>query len=687
MRNNQFKKMNLMKKNLHFLRKVFATLSFVVFITNCSFSQSAPKWSVDGNVATSSDFLGTTNNEDLVFKTNNTTAFKIKANGNIILKSLEGLGNGLVTIDNNGKLIHTAFTGDVNQVLLGDGTFGALPSGLWTTGTGGKIYYNGGKVGIGTATPNFKLDVDGDVRITQNLYLQGELVISDKIQTPKQMRAGSIVVDSLLMDSTKAVYGVTNFKDDVKLASKLFVNGNALINGTATVNGDFKTMGSLIFSGDKKISYTPGSGGTPSIFSFGFASKPPSPCYSPPTTPTGTSIYQFAGLLESYDNITASTNVMTMGFDGANGIIDLSGPASKLFINKNCGHDVEINTGTLGGNVIIGGGNGGNIDLLGGTNGDMRIGYGTSIGTISIASGANSGNVNISNGIASKTGIGTATPTAKLEVFNDDGTPMTACISRQQSSSVIRRMVFEPKLNGGDYNYLTQPGDMGMFWNDGTPEGSANSQGFVLGRWGGAGSDYPFCGLRMTKEGFIGIGTAIPTAMVDINNGEYTGGPGTRSPIGLKVTSTYSSDPDHAVGIQSQMGDNLNKAFSAGKTDGSSYTENFVVYADGYVFARDIRVTLQSPFPHPDYVFEKNYKLKSLEEIESYIKQNGHLPNIPSACEVKENNGINLGEMSEKQLEKIEELTLYIIDLNKKLNELTEVVEIQNQKILTLENK
>jgi hypothetical protein len=48
----------------------------------------------------------------------------------------------------------------------------------------------------------------------------------------------------------------------------------------------------------------------------------------------------------------------------------------------------------------------------------------------------------------------------------------------------------------------------------------------------------------------------------------------------------------------------------------------------------DIKVTLDN-FLHPDFVFEKNYNLKSLQEIETYIKQNGHLPNIPSTCEVK----------------------------------------------------
>ncbi|WP_420574141.1 hypothetical protein [Kordia sp.] len=70
-----------------------------------------------------------------------------------------------------------------------------------------------------------------------------------------------------------------------------------------------------------------------------------------------------------------------------------------------------------------------------------------------------------------------------------------------------------------------------------------------------------------------------------------------------------------------------------------------------------------------DYVFKSDYNLKPLEEVEAFINTNGHLPNVPSATEV-EKEGVNLGEMDAKLLEKIEELTLYVIELKKEINEL-----------------
>lgn len=77
-----------------------------------------------------------------------------------------------------------------------------------------------------------------------------------------------------------------------------------------------------------------------------------------------------------------------------------------------------------------------------------------------------------------------------------------------------------------------------------------------------------------------------------------------------------------------------------------------------------------------DFVFEKSYTLPTLEEVEEHIKKNGHLKDIPSATEV-ETNGIELGEMNKKLLQKVEELTLYVIQLNKELKE----VKVQlNQK-------
>ena len=67
-----------------------------------------------------------------------------------------------------------------------------------------------------------------------------------------------------------------------------------------------------------------------------------------------------------------------------------------------------------------------------------------------------------------------------------------------------------------------------------------------------------------------------------------------------------------------------------------------------------------------DFVFEDDYKLKSLQEVEEYIQTNGHLPDVPSASEVAAN-GVSVGEMQSKLLQKIEELTLYVIELEKRL--------------------
>lgn len=90
----------------------------------------------------------------------------------------------------------------------------------------------------------------------------------------------------------------------------------------------------------------------------------------------------------------------------------------------------------------------------------------------------------------------------------------------------------------------------------------------------------------------------------------------------------------------------------------------------------------------PDFVFKKDYFLKSLEEVELHIKEKGHLPNIPSAKEISIN-GINVAEMDAKLLEKIEELTLYSIEQNKQIKKLQEEnseLKKQSEKIEKLES-
>lgn len=99
-----------------------------------------------------------------------------------------------------------------------------------------------------------------------------------------------------------------------------------------------------------------------------------------------------------------------------------------------------------------------------------------------------------------------------------------------------------------------------------------------------------------------------------------------------------------------------------------SETEDvFRVYGNGNVWATEVNIALKTDFP--DYVFEKSYYLRSLSEVEKFINSYKHLPDVPSAEEVKET-GINVGEMNTILLRKIEELTLYMIELKKENEEM-----------------
>ena len=87
---------------------------------------------------------------------------------------------------------------------------------------------------------------------------------------------------------------------------------------------------------------------------------------------------------------------------------------------------------------------------------------------------------------------------------------------------------------------------------------------------------------------------------------------------------------------------------------------------DGTIRAKEIIVTLEG---WSDYVFSPDYKLTGLYELESYVKEYRHLPGVPSESEVLED-GVRLGEMNAVLLEKVEELTLYVIELQKQIDDL-----------------
>lgn len=98
---------------------------------------------------------------------------------------------------------------------------------------------------------------------------------------------------------------------------------------------------------------------------------------------------------------------------------------------------------------------------------------------------------------------------------------------------------------------------------------------------------------------------------------------------------------------------------------------------NGTITAKEIKVTMNG---WSDFVFDKEYKLPSLDHVESYIKENKHLPDVPSAQDIKKD-GLAMANMMAKQMQKIEELTLYVIDLrkqNEKLAQISSELKLQN---------
>lgn len=134
--------------------------------------------------------------------------------------------------------------------------------------------------------------------------------------------------------------------------------------------------------------------------------------------------------------------------------------------------------------------------------------------------------------------------------------------------------------------------------------------------------------LHLANNGKVGIGTTNPASTLTVNGD-------------LLVTNT-------------------------------SGTGQTVIYSNGFIRARELSIDLASI---PDYVFEKNYSLMKLDDLREYIDSAKHLPNIPSAPEYQKTGSIAVGELQLKLLEKIEELTLYTIQLNEENKELRKRIE------------
>lgn len=175
----------------------------------------------------------------------------------------------------------------------------------------------------------------------------------------------------------------------------------------------------------------------------------------------------------------------------------------------------------------------------------------------------------------------------------------------------------------------------------------------------------------------VGIGTATPDSRLEVKTFANSSGNGVP---GITVNSAGSGGGDQfkvdAAGHIVLTADNTNNPTPLLIQDQTD-KKVFQVDSKGFIRARRIRIDTEV---WPDYVFEEGYVLMPLEDVEQFIQENGHLPNVPAAEEVTEN-GQDLSEMNKKLMEKVEELTLHLIDQNKRLKELEkQLEEVQSKK-------
>ena len=201
------------------------------------------------------------------------------------------------------------------------------------------------------------------------------------------------------------------------------------------------------------------------------------------------------------------------------------------------------------------------------------------------------------------------------------------------------------------------------------------------------GTPYPTINIKQSNR-FVGIGTINPatplhvegstaflhrikrtstgadlTALAEIENGNGVnwkyGVGGTGNGLGIDNGQFYIERTGAGVAMLITSGKNIliNKV--------SQTNSIYRLDVNGEVRANGVTVNSTGA----DFVFAPDYKLNKLEEVERFIQLNHHLPEIPSAQEMTEN-GMNVGELNKQLLQKVEELTLYIIELNKQIQEL-----------------
>jgi hypothetical protein len=371
---------------------------------------------------------------------------------------------------------------------------------------------------------------------------------------------------------------------------------------------------------------------------------------------------------------TGTTSGMTFRINSLGYVGIGAEPSSQLHLSSNSDHEFKITrlNGGFGFRILRNASSG----IFSFQNTDDNSTWGT---RIRFDEGDSNWQNLLLNPAEGNVGIGTDNPSEKLHVAGN------LLIGNSAASTSGTYYVRMPEglasINGGNGRNLVitagssdnQGAAIGgkLFLRAGSPTAPSNNFGSVIladdGGNVGIGKDNPAWKLDVNGPIATQGQAVIHATSTDIEIGDLSSGDGLRDNLHFltRDVKRVSIDGNGNVGI-------------------GTTSPNEKLTVNGVIYGKEVKIDLN--VPGPDYVFEPNYNLPTLTSIESYIKENKHLPEVPSAKEM-EKNGVNVGEMEMLLLKKIEELTLYVIEL-KKENEIEKAEnEKQRKEIDALKNR